>query len=317
MKRMIGTVLSVIAILTLVVLSAVFSEYGFTENQSKTMLILLIVCGCSVAYCFIVGEIAQNFSQMDKLWSILPIAYVWIIAIRGGMQIRLMVYALVVTAWGIRLTVNFARKGAYKLKFWTGEEDYRWSIVRNRFFKNKFAWMMFDLLFISLYQNALVLAICFPALAGMESTAAFGVWDVTGILLAVGFLTLETIADEYQKTFQSTKKRLLSEAGSIDLLPPVYALGFNTTGPWGYMRHPNYLGEQGFWASLYLLAIGAGVATKGIFHWSFIGPLLLILLFMGSSTLAETISAGKYPKYSLYIDQVCKYLPIRKFDPEK
>jgi len=44
------------------------------------------------------------------------------------------------------------------------------------------------------------------------------------------------------------------------------------------------------------------------------GPLLLILLFMGSSELGEAISAGKYPAYADYQRQVRKYLPLRKFE---
>lgn len=33
--------------------------------------------------------------------------------------------AILVNLWGIRLTLNFARKGGYSWKFWEGEEDYR------------------------------------------------------------------------------------------------------------------------------------------------------------------------------------------------
>lgn len=64
---------------------------------------------------------------------------------------------LIATLWGIRLTINFARKGAYKLKFWEGVEDYRWAVVRSGpAFKKRWTWMLFDLGFISIYQNALV-----------------------------------------------------------------------------------------------------------------------------------------------------------------
>ena len=254
---------------------------------------------------------------MDKLWSILPVAYAWIIAAQGGMKPRLILFALIVTAWGTRLTVNFARKGAYSLKFWTGEEDYRWAIVRQSpLLKPRLAWMLFDLFFISAYQNLLVLAITLPALAAMESAAAIGVWDIVGAALAISFLTLETVADEFQWRFHQNKKNLLKEHGSLDRLPAPYDLGFNTTGPWLRMRHPNYLGEQGIWLSLYLFAVGAGVTNSG-FHWSAVGPLLLILLFMGSSSLGESISSKKYPLYPRYIAQVYKYLPLRAYDRGK
>ena len=318
MKKTFGTLIAVIVISALVVCSVAFGSVGLTEEQYSTLKILIAVCVFSSAYCFVVGELAQNFSQMDKLWSLLPIVYTWIIAVNSGFELRPVVYALIVTAWGIRLTVNFARKGAYRLKFWTGEEDYRWAIVRNTpFFKARFAWTLFDLFFISVYQNALVLAICLPDLACMGNNAPFGAIDFAAAFLALFFLALETVADEYQWSFFEKKKELLKEGKTLDELDMPFGLGFNTTGIWAYMRHPNYLGEQGIWLSLYLFAVGAGAYGKYFFHWSLIGPLLLVLLFIGSSTLGESISSKKYPKYKNYAGQVFKYLPVRKFDPEK
>ena len=313
-KGIFGTVVTAVVVVALIVSGIVFSEFNLTVVQLSTLKTLLIVCSCAIIYCFIAGEITQNFSQMDKLWSILPVVYVWIIAANGGMKVRLVIYALIVTVWGIRLTVNFARKGAYSIKFWTGVEDYRWSVVHaSKIFRIRIAWTAFDLFFISMYQNLLVLAICFPALVSMGSGAPLGIWDVIAFALALFFLTLETVADEYQWKFHCRKKELLAKEGDLSKLPSPYDLGFNTTGPWSRMRHPNYLGEQGIWMSLYLTAAGAGITRYGIFHWSMTGPLLLILLFMGSSMLAEKISSGKYPLYADYISQVSKYIPFRKY----
>ena len=311
------TAVCVVIVLALGALAFVFGRTVLSENQRGTLKLLLIVCGCAAAYCFTVGELAGNYSQMDKLWSLLPIAYTWIIAIRGGMQLRLVLFALIVTAWGIRLTVNFARKGAYSLKFWDGVEDYRWAIVReSSILKRRALWLLFDLFFISIYQNLLVLGICLPALACMDSAAPFGAVDALAALFAIGFLVLETVADEQQWRFHETKKKLLSGGRKLEELPAPYDLGFNTTGLWGRMRHPNYLGEQGIWLSLYFFAVGAGAARMGVFNWTMLGSLLLILLFIGSSSLGESISAGKYPKYSSYQRRVMKYLPVRKFKRE-
>ena len=311
------TAVCVAIVLALGALAFVFGHTALSENQRGTLKLLLIVCGCAAAYCFTVGELAGNYSQMDKLWSLLPIAYTWIIAIRGGMQLRLVLFALIVTAWGIRLTVNFARKGAYSLKFWDGEEDYRWAIVReSSILKRRALWLLFDLFFISIYQNLLVLGICLPALACMDSAAPFGAVDAPAALFAIGFLVLETVADEQQWRFHETKKKLLSGGRKLEELPAPYDLGFNTTGLWGRMRHPNYLGEQGIWLSLYFFAVGAGAARMGVFNWAMLGSLLLILLFIGSSSLGESISARKYPKYSSYQRRVMKYLPVRKFERE-
>ena len=83
-------------------------------------------------------------------------------------ELEQVIYAILVSFWGIRLTINFARKGAYSIKFWAGEEDYRWKILRaKKPLDNKFLWALFDFFFISIYQNVLVLAICLPSFASM------------------------------------------------------------------------------------------------------------------------------------------------------
>ena len=152
MKKYLGTVITVIIVITGVVLGFVLGGPQLTDLQKDTFIILAIMCGSSALYCFVVGELSRNNSQMDKLWSILPIAYTWVIAAKSGMEPRVVIYSVLVTIWGVRLTINFARKGAYQLKFWAGEEDYRWQVLRqNKYLKNKFAWAMFDLFFISIY----------------------------------------------------------------------------------------------------------------------------------------------------------------------
>ena len=124
---------------------------------------------------------------------------------------------------------------------------------------------------------------------------------------------IETAADEQQMSFYSTRKNLLAGGKKLEDIPAPYNKGFNTTGLFAYCRHPNYLGEQGIWISLYVFVIGSGVANYGIFNWSLIGPMFLILLFIGSSSLGEKISNGKYPEYQYYLKQVNKYLPLRKY----
>lgn len=278
------------------------------QSTADTFRILLIICSCSALYCFVVGQLTRNYSQMDKLWSILPVAYIWVIAAKGGMKSTLVIYALAVTVWGIRLTINFARKGAYSIRFWEGREDYRWSIVHSApMFRSNFAWTLFNLFFISIYQNILVLAICLPAWSAMSSENAVSDIQIAGLTAALLFLVLETVSDEYQWKYHKKKNELLKEKGNLKDLPYPYNLGFNVTGPWAYMRHPNYLGEQGFWLSLYFFAMGTRLEI------TIMGPLLLILLFMGSSALGEAISAGKYPAYEKYVNQVWKYLPVHKY----
>ncbi|NLZ19173.1 MAG: DUF1295 domain-containing protein [Bacteroidales bacterium] len=279
--------------------------------QLDVLKTLGIIAACSAVYCFVVGELTGNNSQMDKLWSLLPIAYAWIIAARGGMSTRLVVMAVLATLWGVRLTFNFARKGAYRLKFWEGEEDYRWGVVRSGpAFRKRWAWMLFDLLFISIYQNALVLMITFPALVSMNAARPFGWVDALAAAGMFGFILLETIADEQQWVFQTRKHEMLAAGRKLEELPAPFNKGFNTIGLWSRSRHPNYFAEQGIWVAFYVFSIGAGT---GLFNWSIIGALLLIVLFLGSSALAEEISSGKYPGYRDYCSRVSKFFPLKKY----
>ena len=289
-----------------------------TEEQLRIGLVLLYIVGGSFLYCFVVGELTRNNSQMDKLRSILPIAYTWVIAGMGGMTPRLIIMAVLATLWGARLTFNFGRKGAYKIKFWEGEEDYRWVYLRSqKIFQPRWKWMLFNFFFISLYQNLIVLLITIPALASVGSEAELNRLDFLAIGLFVGSLLLETIADEQQNKFQTAKRKMIKEGKKLEELPDPYNKGFNTLGLWNHSRHPNYLGEQMVWISFYVFSMAAGV---GYFNWTAIGALLLVILFLGSSTFGEGISGSKYPEYAEYKKKVSRFIPwmpYRKKNPAK
>jgi len=48
-------------------------------------------------YAFVVGELGNNNSQVDKLWSILPIVYAWVVTVYAGYTPRLVVMSTLVT----------------------------------------------------------------------------------------------------------------------------------------------------------------------------------------------------------------------------
>lgn len=314
MKKSFSTIITVIVTLVLSIFGFVLGGFSLSNLQMETMRILIIVASISAAYCFIVGEITLNNSQMDKLWSILPIIYSWIIVGKSAMNSRLIVMAILITIWGVRLTLNFAQKGAYSLKFWSGEEDYRWIVLRkDPKLSKRWKWAFFDLFFISIYQNALVLAICLPLLVSMESTVMFNLFDGIIAALLLGFIILETIADKQQMSFQTKKYELLKQGKKLEELPYPFNKGFNTQGLWGRSRHPNYFSEQSIWVVLYFITISSGAANYGFFNWTLIGSMFLILLFIGSSMFSESISLQKYPAYNDYIQSVSKYVPLSKY----
>jgi len=268
----------------------------------------MTITAIAIGFTFIVGELSGNNSQVDKIWSILPIVYVWVVASYGDFSLRLVIMAILVTIWGIRLSANFAMKGAYQWKFWAGEEDYRWQVLRQKKeFQPHWKWMLFNLFFICGYQNVLILLFTLPAIVALQ----YNVHPMNGIDYVVAglmflFIVYETIADIQQWNFQSKKWKLI-KAG--EELSGDYKKGFLDKGLWAHSRHPNYFAEQAIWVCFYLFS----VAASGLWlNWSMAGFLLLLVLFQGSSNFSEEISADKYPEYKAYQKRVARFFPFPK-----
>ena len=293
-------------LLTIVVVP--FIAFRFDEPldiAQKTILMQLVIIYLAAALlCFIVSSVSNNHSQVDKLWSLLPLVYTWVIGMKSGMEPRLIFMAIVVSVWGLRLSFNFSRRGGYSLKFWSGKEDYRWPVLKSRpEFAAQWKWALFNLLFISLYQLGLVLLITLPALKSMGGKPlSWTDYLLAGLVLV--FVVIETIADQQQWNYHKEKNQLKANGAP---LPEKYQKGFVDSGLWGVVRHPNYAAEQAIWIVIYFFSVSA----TGIWlNWSIIGAILLVLLFWGSSNFSESISEGKYPEYEEYKKRVPRFVPF-------
>lgn len=252
------------------------------------LLVVIVIAAAVCAFCFVASLISKDNSWVDRLWSIVPVVYVWVFAAAAGLaDIRLDVMAGLVTLWGARLTFNFARKGGY-----SGEEDYRWPVLRARMTPWQF--QLFNLFFIVLYQNAILVLITLPALTAFEHRGSFGPLDVILAVVFLGLLAGETIADQQQWEFHRRKK-----AGTADGR-------FLTSGLFGVSRHPNFFFEQAQWWVLFLFG---AVAAGSLLQWTVLGALLLTLLFVGSTRFTESITKSKYPEYADYQARVSAVVP--------
>lgn len=296
-------------IFTVVCLPLISSNFGAPLNELQQNILfdqMTWIVGGVIAYCFIVGEITRNNSQVDKLWSIVPIYYAWHVAVAAGLPDRMVLMAVLVTIWGVRLTLNFARRGAYTWRFWAGEEDYRWEVLRKRpGFSNPWVWGAFNLFFICGYQNTLIFLFTIPILTATNNTPLV-FWDYLLAAVFITFVVLELIADQQQWDFQKEKYRRIREGMPLD----EYAHGFVRTGLWSLVRHPNYAMEQAIWIVFYGFSV---VATGEWINWSMAGCILLVILFKGSSDFSEAISAEKYPEYNKYQSSVPRFVPFTKF----
>ena len=293
-------------IITVILLPVAAYFLGTPPNETQLSILRETAWGVGfvVLLTFVVGQLTRNNSQVDKLWSIVPAPYAWYMTWKGGMDERMVLMSVLVTIWAARLTYNFARRGGYSWKFWEGEEDYRWEVLRQRpGFKNPFVWLLFNLFFICFYQNTLIFLFTLPVLSGLaENAAPLGAWDYVLAAIYVGLVIMEYIADQQQFDFQTEKYRRINAGEPLG----EYADGFVQTGLWSKMRHPNYFAEQSIWVVFYLFSVAA---TGEWLNWTMAGAVLLIILFKGSSDFSEEISAKKYPAYKDYQKRVARFIP--------
>src|ERR1700686_3803434 len=136
-----------------------------------TLTVILAAAAC--AFAWIASMATGDTSWVDRMWSIVPVAYLWVFAAAGRLtHPRLDVMAALVTLWGLRLTYNFARKGGYR-----GVEDYRWAVLRSSM--RPWQFQLFNLFFIVLYQNALLVLITLPAWTAYQHRSTdFGAVDL-------------------------------------------------------------------------------------------------------------------------------------------
>jgi steroid 5-alpha reductase family enzyme len=271
------------------------------EHLFKSYIIIMLYVA---AISFIISELTRNYSQVDKLWSLMPMIYS-IVALVSCPTPRLWIMTFLVVIWGFRLSYNFYRKGGYNIIPWKGEEDYRWKIMRdNSKLKGRIRFGLFNLFFISLYQNIIILLFSAPLLmAAKYRSSELNLTDLIAALLMLLFIVIEAVADNQQYRFQKLKQ-------CMDRPEGVYSEslknGFLSEGLWRFVRHPNFMSEQAIWISFYFFSVAA---SGKWFNWTLAGPVMLILLFFGSTEFTERISSSKYPDYTSYKKNVPKFFP--------
>ncbi|TLD37049.1 DUF1295-domain-containing protein [Venturia nashicola] len=260
----------------------------------------------------ILSEINRNYSQVDRLWSILPGAYVAHFAAfahLNGLPTQKLDNVLVFsTVWGARLTYNFWRKGGYQI----GNEDYRWEIIKARI--GPVAMFVMNVVFISTIQSLLLFAITTPAYILMLTSRLPGgdkmdMFDIILSRVLMALILVEVFADQQQWNYQQAKAAYLKTAkvpqGS-QYTQEDLDRGFVVSGLWSWSRHPNFAAEQAIWLALYQWGC---TSSSTFLNWTFVGAFSYLMIFQGSTPLGEEISAGKYPEYKDYQRLVGRFLP--------
>ena len=295
--------------------------------------VLLYVYMPFVVWCLVLGELTQNLSQVDKVWSLSPPVFCWYITYYEAKQhqwiwnCKLVFMSLLITVWGARLTYQFYKKGGYSIRFWSGEEDYRWVIVRRKMplLRNRLVFFVFDIGFVCCYQLFLLLSISGVVMvatimvdrAAGDARNTLNAKDaVIGAMVAI-LIAIETLSDYQQQVFQREKYRRIQKNLSLECSQNHYEIGFNVNGLFAYSRHPNFTAEQLIWVVFYMFSVrnisdlNALFQLGGPLNATVAGSILLIVLFLKSTNLTEDISSAKYPLYRKYQMNVNRFVDFK------
>lgn len=276
--RAFAWVVATYALATAVALAA-----GWLVAPSHPLVVAGVADAAATLVVFAASVRFDNSSFYDAYWSVAPLGLgAYFVALApGGPSARALLALALVTAWGVRLTLNWARG-------WQGlsHEDWRYRDLRA---SSGRAYWLVSFFGIHFFPTALTFAGSLSLLPITRSAAALGPLDVAGALVTLGATALEALADEQLRAHR--------ERGGG---------GICVDGVWAYVRHPNYLGEIGVWVGLSLMALGAEPGSL----WVLAGPASMIALFVFVSVpLAEKRALARRPGFAEHMRRVPALVP--------
>jgi steroid 5-alpha reductase family enzyme len=227
----------------------------------------------------------RDSSVVDSFWGagFVLVAWAAAAAASGPLAPRAWLMAVLVTIWGLRLSLYI---------FWRNRgkgEDYRYRRWRE---EAGASWWWRSYLRVFLLQGVIMWLVAAPVVAviGSRAQSPLGWIDLPGVAVwSVGFL-FEGIGDWQLARFKAdpaTKGRLFSG------------------GVWRYTRHPNYFGDAAVWWGHFLVAAASGA------WWTIYSPILMTFLLVrvsGVSLLESTLRDSK-PGYREYIESTSAFFP--------
>jgi len=282
-----------LALVTLAYIVAVAVGIGwlrFGPHTGYMWLDTLIADVLATQVVFVFSRLYRNSSFYDAYWSVIPpllALYWWLqgpLGIAGPGSLRCWLLSAVMLYWAVRLTANWAY-GFSGLQ----HEDWRYPILRDGAGRFEF---LADLFGIHLFPTLQVFVGMLPVYVALTRPGDGLVW-LTWLAFAVGVVavTVELVADVQMHRFVAERR----PGAAMD------------RGLWAWSRHPNYVGEIGFWFSLALFGIAASPRDA---WWLFVGVALMVAMFVGASIpLMEKRSLERRPQYQDVIDRVPRLVP--------
>jgi steroid 5-alpha reductase family enzyme len=235
--------------------------------------IAAVVVFIIITVVWLVGAWLEDASLIDVFWGLLFVVMAWVVAAiqLDALTLKQLLFLLLITAWGLRLTYHLAARNLGR------GEDPRYRAWRAQ---GGPRWWLASYPRVYLLQGALALVVATPVIASMVATPAFLFVNVLGIGVWLAGFVIEATADVQLERYRADPEH----AAVMD------------RGLWHYSRHPNYFGDALQWWGLGLLSF------SGTTWWAVIGPLAMTLLFVYlSKAVLEDHLRETRPGYAEYV----------------
>ena len=254
---------------------------GFFQIYFQAFFVIMIL----MTLLWLISIIIKNVSIVDLFWGfgfVLTAGYYFLKT--DGPGIRKIILMVLVTIWGLRLSVYLAWRNLGK------GEDFRYKQFRKNYGGKRYWWISFFQTF--LLQGVLMWMISAPLLGAQfyGHDKPIALFDIIGIILWIIGISFEAGGDYQLARFRSDP---LNKGKVLD------------KGFWRYTRHPNYFGDSSVWWGYGFICIAAGSYLPAI------GSLImtaLIIKVSGVALLEKSLKEQK-PQYKEYIDKTSAFLP--------
>jgi steroid 5-alpha reductase family enzyme len=227
----------------------------------------------------------RDSSIVDVFWGSGFVVIAWVgFALGDGSGTRSWLLALLVTAWGLRLSVYLARRNPGK------GEDRRYAEMRRR---HGGRWPLRSLFVVFWLQGALMWVVSLPVQVAMTdpTPAGLGALDWIGLAVWAIGLAFESVGDRQLARFKADP----ANRGKV-----------MDRGLWRYTRHPNYFGDFCVWWGIWLVALAGGGAW-----WTAVGPIVMSVLLVRVSGVAllERSLTRRREGYEDYVRRTSAFFP--------
>ena len=245
---------------------------------------LAVVAAMMVTGWF-VSLVYKNVTIVDSLWGLGFVLVAWLtFFMSDGYGDRKILIALLVTLWGLRLSIYLSWRN------WGKGEDPRYGTWRE---KSGDQFWIISLFKVFILQALFLWVISVAVQIGQQAPTPDRLTWLDGlgaIVWLIGF-TFESLGDWQLARFKSdpaSKGRVMDR------------------GLWAYTRHPNYFGEFLVWWGIFLITLSTPNSW-----WTIISPFIVtaVLLKMTGIPLTEQELVKNRPGYSDYVKRTSAFVP--------